>query len=75
MPISTAIRTLDINEMLPLLASIYGMGRLVPFIGAGMSRRKFADWQGFIDNLGIAAGSWRGRGPNRREGSKDFGDD
>lgn len=42
--------------MLPLLASIYGMGRLVPFIGAGMSRPKFTDWKGFIDKLGKAAG-------------------
>jgi len=39
------------EEMLPLLASSYEAGRLVPFIGAGMSRKKFAAWRTFVDKL------------------------
>jgi hypothetical protein len=57
MAISNAVPVLKIDEMLPLLASTYGMGRLVPFIGAGMSRQKLADWKGFINNLETAAGA------------------
>src|SRR5947209_11331198 len=37
--------------MIPLLASSYESGRLVPFIGAGMSRKKLAGWEGFVANL------------------------
>ncbi len=37
--------------MLPLLASSYEAGRLVPFLGAGMSRRKLAGWEGFVGKL------------------------
>jgi hypothetical protein len=48
---SRAFQVLDIEEMLPLLASSYTAGRLVPFIGAGMSRRKLAGWEGFVQNL------------------------
>ena len=48
---SRAFQVLNIEEMLPLLASSYMAGRLVPFIGAGMSRRKLAGWEGFVQNL------------------------
>jgi hypothetical protein len=46
-----AFQTLEIDQILPLLASCYETGQLVPFIGAGMSRNKFADWTGFVANL------------------------
>ena len=42
-----AFQFLSIKEMMPLLASSYEAGRLVPFIGAGMSRRKLSSWKGF----------------------------
>lgn len=48
---SKAFQLLKIDEMIPLLASSYEAGRLVPFIGAGMSRRKLAGWDGFVANL------------------------
>jgi hypothetical protein len=48
---SRAFQSLDIDDMLPLLASSYEAGRLVPFIGAGMSRPKLAGWDTFVDNL------------------------
>src|SRR5215470_12332296 len=55
---SRAFQVLDIDEMLPLLASSYMAGRLVPFIGAGMSRKKLAGWDDFVRNLEtIAFGS------------------
>jgi hypothetical protein len=48
---SKAFQVLTIDEMLPILASSYEAGRLVPFIGAGMSRLKLAGWEGFVANL------------------------
>jgi len=48
---SKTFEVLSIEEMLPLLASSYEAGRLVPFIGAGMSRPKLAGWEGFVANL------------------------
>jgi hypothetical protein len=42
---------LTFEEILPLLTSTYEAGRLVPFIGAGMSRKKLADWGGFVKKL------------------------
>lgn len=48
---SKAFQVLTIDEMLPLLAGSYEAGRLVPFIGAGMSRPKLAGWEGFVANL------------------------
>jgi hypothetical protein len=48
---SRAFQVLNLEEMLPLLASSYMAGRLVPFIGTGMSRRKLAGWEGFVQNL------------------------
>jgi hypothetical protein len=39
------------DEILPVLVGTYEGGRLVPFIGAGMSRRKLANWEGFVANL------------------------
>jgi hypothetical protein len=44
------------EEMLPLLASSYEAGLLVPFIGAGMSRKKFAGWGTFVGELEKRAG-------------------
>ena len=48
---SRALQVLDLEQMLPLLASSYMAGRLVPFIGAGMSRKKLAGWEGFVQYL------------------------
>ena len=46
-----AFQTLPREQLLPLLASSYEAGRLVPFIGAGMSRPKLASWERFVSNL------------------------
>jgi len=54
---SPAFQTLKFEEMLPLLASRYQAGRLTPFIGAGMSRTKLADWKGFVSKLEAHVGA------------------
>jgi hypothetical protein len=41
----------NVKELLPLLASIYQRGRLVPFVGAGMSAPNLPLWPGFLANL------------------------
>jgi hypothetical protein len=41
--------------MLPLLVSAYERGRLVPFLGAGMSYPACTLWEGFLTNLEKAA--------------------
>jgi len=41
----------DIKELLPLLASIYQRGRLVPFVGAGMSFPSLPLLDKFLVNL------------------------
>jgi SIR2-like domain len=46
----------DFKGMLPRLVSTYESGRLVPFIGAGMSKPLCADWPGLICGLENAAG-------------------
>jgi hypothetical protein len=48
---NSKVQVLQIDEMLPLLVSRYEAGRLVPFLGAGMSRKKLTGWEGFVDNL------------------------
>jgi hypothetical protein len=50
------LQALSFQEILPLLTSTYRAGRLVPFIGAGMSRPRLADWEGFVENLERLAG-------------------
>ena len=40
-----------IEELVPLLASIYQRGRLVPFVGAGMSDPSLPLWDKFLSNL------------------------
>ncbi|HTU48284.1 MAG TPA: SIR2 family protein [Bryobacteraceae bacterium] len=40
-----------VEEILPLLAATYQSGQLVPFLGAGMSRKKLADWNHFVSAL------------------------
>ena len=50
-----AFQVLEIHDILPLLASSYEAGRLVPFIGAGMSRPNLVDWDGFVNNLAKVA--------------------
>jgi hypothetical protein len=44
------------RDVLPRLASAYEQGRLVPFIGSGMSRRTVSDWEGFVRRLEREAG-------------------
>jgi hypothetical protein len=39
------------EEILPLLVSTYKQGRLVPFLGAGMSAKSLALWDDFVENL------------------------
>src|SRR5580704_12802302 len=39
------------EEILPLLVSTYRQGRLVPFIGAGMSAGRLTLWPEFVDKL------------------------
>jgi hypothetical protein len=46
----------EFEEVLPRLVAAYETGRLVPFIGSGMSRPLCADWQGFIRGLEEQAG-------------------
>jgi SIR2-like domain len=41
----------NIKELVPLLASIYQRGRLVPFVGAGMSYPSLPLWDKFLFNL------------------------
>ena len=41
----------NIEELVPLLASIYQRGRLVPFVGAGMSDPSLPLWDTFLSNL------------------------
>lgn len=48
---SSVKRSIDFNEVLPLLVSTYQRGRLVPFLGAGMSFPMLHLWQGFVENL------------------------
>lgn len=52
---SSTLQQVTFEEILPLLASTYESGRLVPFIGAGMGRNKLAGWEGFVRNLEIGA--------------------
>ncbi len=44
------------EEILPLLVSTYMEGRLVPFLGAGMSVGRIALWDEFVKNLEDEAG-------------------
>src|SRR5215472_13174380 len=39
------------EEILPRLIVAYEAGRLVPFIGLGMSRKNCADWAGMVGGL------------------------
>jgi len=41
----------EFDELLPRLVTAYETGRLVPFIGVGMSRPLCADWPGLIRGL------------------------
>lgn len=47
----TARGAFTFPEILPRLAVAYETGRLVPFIGVGLSRPHCADWQGLIRGL------------------------
>src|SRR5262245_61152977 len=46
----------EFKDVLPRLVAAYEAGRLVPFIGVGMSRPHCADWPGLIRGLEAAAG-------------------
>src|SRR5262245_14483920 len=45
------MRSVEFSEILPLLVSSYQRGRLVPFLGAGMSTPRLALWDEFVENL------------------------
>jgi hypothetical protein len=47
---------MDFETVLPRLAATYENGRLVPFIGAGMSRPACTDWPGLVGKLEREAG-------------------
>src|SRR5687767_4362692 len=55
----TARGGFEFGDVLPRLVAAYETGRLVPFIGLGMSRPMCADWGGLVGGLerhaGIAA--------------------
>jgi hypothetical protein len=44
------------EDVLPLLTAAYDKGRLVPFLGSGMSAPICTTWQGFVENLEKRAG-------------------
>jgi hypothetical protein len=46
----------DFETLLPRLVATYEAGRLVPFIGSGMSRRTCTDWPTFVGTLETATG-------------------
>jgi hypothetical protein len=46
----------DFETLLPRLVATCEVGRLVPFIGSGMSRRTCTDWPTFVAALEAAAG-------------------
>jgi len=46
----------NFKTLLPRLVATYEAGRLVPFIGSGMSRRTCTDWPTFIEKLETATG-------------------
>jgi hypothetical protein len=50
------MRIPDFETLLPRLVATYEAGRLVPFIGSGMSRRTCTDWPTFIQALETASG-------------------
>lgn len=50
------MRIPSFETLLPRLVATYEAGRLVPFIGSGMSRLACADWATFIRQLEAAAG-------------------
>lgn len=51
----------NFDEVLPLLVSTYTQGRLVPFLGAGMSAGCLTLWDDFVNNLEAAAKTGDGR--------------
>jgi len=51
------MRSVEFQEILPLLVSSYQRGRLVPFLGAGMSTPNLTLWEKFVENLEKAAHS------------------
>jgi len=50
----------DFDTLLPRLTATYEQGRLVPFVGSGMSRRACADWPTLITSLEASAGLPKG---------------
>jgi hypothetical protein len=45
------VKSAGIDEILPLLVSTYQRGRLVPFLGAGMSAPRLTQWKEFVCKL------------------------
>jgi hypothetical protein len=67
MPASRGEFTFD--EVLPRLVGLYESGRLVPFIGAGMSMPNCRGWEPLVIGLEAAAGAPAGEPDRKRVGS------
>ncbi len=50
-PCPSLRRSASFDEILPLLVNVYQAGRLVPFLGAGMSANKLTLWPEFLKKL------------------------
>ncbi len=63
---SSFIPSRSLEDLIPLLVTIYQHGHLVPFIGAGMSAPALSLWKSFVENLEGDAGT-TGFEPNNSE--------
>src|SRR5262245_8675793 len=61
MATSQTRRRIDFEQALPLLVCAYQRGRLVPFLGAGMSYPRLHLWKEFVANLEEQARAIRGQ--------------
>jgi hypothetical protein len=59
------------DEILPRLVAAYEVGRLVPFIGAGMSVPTCTGWNEFVRELEAEAGPGRGRRKRRKRAAPE----
>src|ERR1700749_2669173 len=51
MSLRSTVAQRKFEQLLPLLVSTYLQGKLVPFLGAGMSTPRLVLWHQFIENL------------------------
>ena len=67
MAAESALKQHDFEHVLPALVTAYVRGRLVPFLGAGMSVPKLVLWENFVRNLENEAGLKKKRGKHLEE--------